>query len=163
MILNPYNIRPIKRALKQKTFFSLCMLLCLQLANAQTNTTLQVFLKSAKNDSLNNCSLQLFLLPDTNLVITKSAHNNNSSFTVKKFTKYILRVSGIGFENAERNVGIADKPLAITIMIKRNVTGMATVVVVAKKPLVKQEDDKTIVDAEVLANSSTNAYEVLEK
>jgi len=29
--------------------------------------------------------------------------------------------------------------------------------------VVKQEDDKTVVDATVLAESSTNAYEVLEK
>jgi len=102
-------------------------------------------------------------LPDTTLVTSKAVHNNTCSFTVKKFSKYIVRVSGIGFENAERYVGIADKPLGITFIIKRNVTGLANVVVVAKKPLVKQEDDKTIVDAEVLTNSSTNAYEVLEK
>jgi iron complex outermembrane receptor protein len=37
------------------------------------------------------------------------------------------------------------------------------VVVTSKSPLLKQVDDKTIVDAEVLANSSTNALEVLEK
>lgn len=152
-----------RRALKQKGFFSLCILLCFQFASAQSNTSLQVFLKSAKNDSLNNLTVQLFLLPDTTLVTSKAVHNNTSSFTVKKFFKYIIRVSGIGFESAERYVGIADKPLGITFMMKRNVTGLANVVVVAKKPLVKQEDDKTIVDAEVLANSSTNAYEVLEK
>ncbi|HMC98905.1 MAG TPA: outer membrane beta-barrel family protein, partial [Ferruginibacter sp.] len=65
--------------------------------------------------------------------------------------------------NTERYVGVADKSLSITVMMKRNVTGLSNVVVVAKKPLVKQEDDKTIVDAEVLAQSSTNAYEVLER
>ena len=43
------------------------MLFCLQFAFAQSNTTLQVFLKSAKNDSLNNLSIQLYLLPDTAL------------------------------------------------------------------------------------------------
>jgi len=35
--------------------------------------------------------------------------------------------------------------------------------IVSRKQLFKQEDDKTIVDATVLANSSSNAYEVLEK
>ena len=112
---------------------------------------------------MNNCTVQLYLLPDTVLVKTQVAHNSSVSFTVKKFSKYIVRVSGIGFENDERAVGIADKPVAISFLLKRNVKGLANVVVVAKKPLVKQEDDKTIVDAEVLANSSTNAYEVLEK
>ena len=163
MIYHSSTITQRGGTLIQKTFLSLCLLLCFNLANAQTNTTLQVFLKSAKNDSLNNLTVQLFLLPDTSLVTTKSAHNNTSSFTVKKFSKYIVRVSGIGFENAERYVGIADKPLGITFLMKRNVKGLANVVVVARKPLIKQEDDKTIVDAEVLANSSTNAYEVLEK
>lgn len=40
---------------------------------------------------------------------------------------------------------------------------LKTVTVVSKKPLVRQDNDKTIVDATVLANSSTNGYEVLEK
>ncbi len=163
MIRRSHTIHQHKRGLIQKIVFALCMVFCLQLTYAQSNTALQVFLRSAKNDSLNNLTVQLYLLPDTGLVTTKAAHNNTASFTVKKFSKYIVRVSGIGFENAERYVGIADKPLAITFFMKRNVKGLANVVVVAKKPLVKQEDDKTIVDAEVLANSSTNAYEVLEK
>ena len=40
---------------------------------------------------------------------------------------------------------------------------LKTVTVTSKKPLIRQEDDKTVVDAETLAASSTNAYEVLEK
>lgn len=40
---------------------------------------------------------------------------------------------------------------------------MEGVVVTARKPLMRQEDDKTIVDPENLATSSTNAYEVIEK
>ena len=58
---------------------------------------------------------------------------------------------------------MADKPVVIAVVLKRNVKALANVVVVSKKPLIKQEDDKTIVDAEVLANSSSNAFEVLEK
>ena len=37
------------------------------------------------------------------------------------------------------------------------------VLVNSRTPLLKQDDDKTIVDAEQLTSSSTNAYEVLEK
>ena len=40
---------------------------------------------------------------------------------------------------------------------------LATVVVSASRPLIRQEDDKTIVDPEALAASSTNAYEIMEK
>ena len=38
-----------------------------------------------------------------------------------------------------------------------------TVTVVARKPIITQEDDKTIIDPEPLAQSATNAFEVLEK
>jgi hypothetical protein len=142
------------------------MLASLLLSNrsfSQTNITLRVFLKTAKNDTLNNLTIQLYSLPDTTLVTTKSSHNNSASFTTNKFSKYIIRVSGIGFANEERTVNVTDKSQAITLLMKRSTKNLSDVVVVARKPLVRQEDDKTVVDAEVLVSSSTNAYEVLEK
>ncbi|MBK6938062.1 MAG: TonB-dependent receptor [Chitinophagaceae bacterium] len=36
-------------------------------------------------------------------------------------------------------------------------------VVISRKPLIRQEDDKTIIDPENLAEASTNGYEVIEK
>ena len=129
---------------------------CLQSAKAQTNTTLQVSLFSAKNDSLNNITVQLYKLPDTSLGSSKLYRGNAISFTVTKFTKYIVRISSATFEAQEKFVGITDKPAAITLPVKRKVTSLQSVVVVSKKPLIKQEDDKTIVDAETLANSSNN-------
>ena len=56
-----------------------------------------------------------------------------------------------------------DSTFAITVDMQPNISNLQGVTIVAKRPLIKQDDDKTIVDAEVLANSSTNAYEVLEK
>jgi len=140
-----------------------CFVFFSAIAGAQTNTSLRVFLTSGKNDSLNNLTLQLFRLPDTLLVNTKPAQINGTLFKVDKFSKYIVRVSGVGYENTERAVGIADKPVSISVLMKKNVKALSTVVVVSRKPLIRQEDDKTIVDAEVLANSSTSAYEVVEK
>ena len=37
------------------------------------------------------------------------------------------------------------------------------VVVKSSKPLIRQEDDKSVVDPEPLAASSTNAFETIEK
>ena len=52
-----------------------------------------------------------------------------------------------------------------TVMVNMlyKVNNLGNVTVISKKPLIKEDDDKTTVDAEVLANSSTNAYEILEK
>lgn len=131
-------------------------------SSAQT-VSLHIQLRTAKNDTLNNLSAQLYALPDTSLVMSKTSQNSAASFNIKKFSKYIVRISGIGYVADEKTISITDKPLTVTFIMRRSVTGMSNVVVVAKKPLVKQEDDKTIVDAEPLSNASTNAYEVLEK
>jgi hypothetical protein len=148
--------------LKSKLLLWLCLLAGTFSVSAQT-TTLQVSLRNAKADSVSNGTVQLYLLPDTTLIGTKAATGAAVNFTVKRFSKYLIKVSSIGFETTDKTVGITDKPVAVTIVLKRNVTALQNVVVVSRKPLVKQEDDKTVIDAEVLANSSTNAYEVLEK
>jgi hypothetical protein len=133
------------------------------LAFAQKTTTLSVSVNLPKADSSASVTLQLYLLPDTVLITTKSANNGITNFNVKVFSKYLLRVSSVTFENTEKIINIPDKRVTASFVLKRKNTMLGDVVVVAKKPLIKEEDDKTIVDAEVLANSSTNAYEVLEK
>lgn len=47
--------------------------------------------------------------------------------------------------------------------MKENQTNISEVSIVARKPLVRQEDDKMIIDPEPIANTSTSSYEILEK
>jgi len=139
------------------------LLLLGSLAFSQKTSTLKVILNLPKADTSASVTLQLFLLPDTVLISSKAINSNNGSFTVQSFSKFLLRLSSVSFENTEKTIAVTDKPVIATFTLKLKNTTLSDVVVVAKKPLIKQEDDKTIVDAEVLANSSTNAYEVLEK
>jgi len=150
--------------LKTKLFTALLMLFFIQHVTAQTKKpALKVFVQTAKNDSVNNATLQVYLLPDSVLLSSQVFNKTGNSFLVKPFTKYLITVSCVGFETNSRIASITDKPVTTTVVLKRNTTSLQTVTIVSKKPLIKQEDDKTVVDATVLANSSTNAYEVLEK
>ncbi len=150
--------------MKTKIFAVLLTLLCTQYVYAQNKTTsLKIFLQTAKNDSANNATIALLVLPDTVLISSQVFNKTGNSFSVNHFSKYIIKVSCIGFETISKTVNIADKPVTTSLLLKRSTTNLKSVTVVSKKPLIKQEDDKTIVDATVLANSSTNAYEVLEK
>lgn len=133
------------------------------IAFAQKTSTLKVFINFPKADTSASVTLQLYLLPDTVLVSSKAVNNSAANFTVKSFSKFLLKLTSVTFENTEKTIAVTDKPVTTTFILKRKNTTLADVVVVAKKPLIKQEDDKTIVDAEVLANSSTNALEILEK
>ena len=150
--------------MKTKYFASMLMLLCVHCTQAQNKTTiLKVFLQTAKNDSASHASIQLFALNDSVAMATQLFNKSGNSFTVTQLSKYTVTVSCIGFATVSKTINVTDKPLTTTLFLKRSSTYLKAVVVTSKKPLIKQEDDKTIVDATVLANSSTNAYEVLEK
>jgi iron complex outermembrane receptor protein len=145
--------------------FSLTLLLviCMQFCIAQKTTSLTVNVKNQKQDSSINATVQLFSWPDSILINTQVVKNNAAKFTVEQLSKYLIRVSNVGYSDVERTINVTDKPLSTTFVLNNNVKSLQGVVVKSKKPLIKQEDDKTVVDATVLANSSTNAYEVLEK
>lgn len=132
-------------------------------ATAQNTTRLTVNLVSLKKDSLLNVTIQLYLLPDTSLITSQLYKAGGNTFPATPFSKYLVRISSVNFETAEKTVSVTDKPVTVAITVKRKTTSLQNVTVVAKKPLIKQEDDKSVIDATVLANSSTNAYEVLEK
>jgi hypothetical protein len=85
------------------------------------------------------------------------------SFQLHTNKPYLLRVTSVNYLPLQKNITIA--PAQDTIMIEMATSGktLNNVVVTSSRPLVRQEDDKTIVDPENLASSSTNGYEILEK
>ncbi|MBS1509792.1 MAG: outer membrane beta-barrel protein [Bacteroidetes bacterium] len=149
-----------------KTFLLAALLLCIAESKAQdkTTTSLKVLLVPPKNDSGSNATIQLLSLPDSAIISTQVFSKTGNRFTVHTFSKYLISVSAIGIEPVSKIINVSNTPVNVTLSLKRSTTNMQNVVVVSsRRPLVKQEDDKTVVDATALSNSSTNAYEVLEK
>ena len=132
-------------------------------STAQSVISLAVNLSSSPKDSLNDASITLYKLPDTLLIGSQLYKPGGNRFTLNTYTKYLLRVSSVNFLPVERMIATTDKPLSLSIPVKRKTTDLQDVTVVSRKPVIKQEDDKSVVDATALSNSSTNAYEVLEK
>ena len=75
---------------------------------------------------------------------------------------YIIRVSAIGYKKYSKDYFINDQS-SIAIKLTEDPTQLNEVVVKSTKALIRQEDDKSVVDPEPLAASSTNAYETVEK
>lgn len=146
-------------------YFFICFLMlagCHHSLLAQ-KTSLRVTVTVNRNDSFPPATMELFSLPDSTTVSSQVAVQNGNGFSVTNFSKYVVRVSSAGYSTTEKIIAVTDKPVSISIELKKKLKGMDEVVVVARKPLVRQEDDKQIIDADALATSSTNAYEVLEK
>lgn len=75
---------------------------------------------------------------------------------------YQIKTSSVGFQPDTRTIKFGQL-VQLQIVLKESANQLKEVVVSSNKPLVKQEDDKTIVDPEPLAATATNAYETMEK
>jgi len=77
--------------------------------------------------------------------------------------QYIVRVSSVNYLPVEKGIRVTGSQHSFTFIAESNAKVLKGVTVVSNKPLMRQEDDKTIVDPENLAAVSTNAYEIIEK
>jgi hypothetical protein len=85
------------------------------------------------------------------------------TFWAQPNSSYSLKVSALQKKPVESSFSVGGQSATLVIRLQPTGNELKSVVVVARKPLVRLEDDKEIIDAEPLANASTNAYEVLEK
>jgi hypothetical protein len=75
---------------------------------------------------------------------------------------YYFRSSWVGYQITDTVLNFS-QILNQTLVLKETTAMLNEVVVKSSKPLIRQEDDKSVVDPEPLAASSTNAYETIEK
>jgi iron complex outermembrane receptor protein len=84
-----------------------------------------------------------------------------TTFKVNQNEQFLLSATSIGFKKFEKEISSNEKFYSI-LLVDDNQT-LESITITAKKPLIRQEDDKTIVDPEPLAQTSTTALEILEK
>jgi iron complex outermembrane receptor protein len=84
-------------------------------------------------------------------------------FRLLKNNQYLIRISSVDYKPVEKGITTTSNQTSFSFNLEPLIKSLAVVEVRSQKPLMRQEDDKTIVDAESLAASSTNAYEIIEK
>jgi len=117
----------------------------------------------AKNNPVGFANISILSKIDstkTNNTITDSIGITKVNLVSKK--AYLFKVSAIGYKKFSKDYFINDQS-SIAIKLTEDPTQLNEVVVKSTKALIRQEDDKSVVDPEPLAASSTNAYETVEK
>ncbi len=137
-----------------------CFFLCVNLFAQQLQ--LRVSTVNEKNELFTGATIAIYHLPDS-ILLEKKIVSDSTSFSVNKQTAYQLIVSFVGKQEKSTTVYVKDSSVKIVLTLKNNAADLSAITIVSKKPLITQEDDKTIVDASALTISSTNAFEVLEK
>ncbi len=109
-------------------------------------------------------TIQVVLTADSNSKFEKVTDSNGVAvFSLVQDQFYKIRITSINFQAVEKNIVIKGENPFYEIMLHQVEGTLGQVIVRANKPLMRQEDDKTIVDPENLASISTNAFETIEK
>jgi iron complex outermembrane recepter protein len=126
------------------------------------NVKLQIVIKNEKNELVQNATAQLLKATDSSIIAVKTL-KNGVFFSVKENSNCFLRLSAVGINIIYTKIDVANKDTIFAVTATTKTNSLDAAVVTSVKKLITQDDDKTVVDAELLASTSTNALEVLEK
>jgi iron complex outermembrane recepter protein len=144
-------------------FTTALFLLCTSPVAAQQNViTLKAVNK--KNEPVAFASFIVISRADSTRQFKQTADSSGAaSFSLESGAQYRVQVSAVNYQALEKGISIGNTAKRFVFTMEELSQTLAGVVITSKKPLMRQEEDKTIVEPENLVASSTNAYEVLEK
>lgn len=115
-----------------------------------------------KNDPAPSVTIYLSWLQDS----TKNYHavtdsNGIANISVKEIGQFVLTTASLTFEPLQTVINTEKKDFLFVLTPSKNT--LESVTVSSNRPLMRQEEDKTIIEPANIAAASTNAYEILEK
>ncbi len=135
-----------------------------QVPHKEEETVVTIKIINQKKEPVAFASITVINRLDSSEIIKKIADSSGVAlFDLSKNSQYIVKFSSINYQDFEK--GISTSGNQISFLFTAGLLGktLQTAVVTSKKPLMKQEDDKLIVDPENLVEASTNGFEVIEK
>ena len=146
-----------------KLFYSIFFIaLFFHLQTSAQKVSLNLKVLNAQQEPFQNATAILYHLPDS-VIIEKKVLKSTDVFYVEQSTNYFIKITATSKQIFEKEINTKLQPIQLEIILKDKVEAMSAVTVVSRKSFMKEDGDKTIVDATVLSNSSTNAFEILEK
>lgn len=116
-----------------------------------------------KNNSIPFANIKIKSVLDSTKQFSLVADSNgiaNASISPNK--NYAIQVTALGYKKYNKTIALENNTVVI-LKLQEDPTQLNQVVVTSSKALVRQEDDKSVVDPEPLAAGSTNAMETIEK
>lgn len=84
-------------------------------------------------------------------------------FNLRKNGQYSIKISTVNYQTEEKGITVTDNNTFFRFSLEPLHKTLENVKIISQKPLMRQEDDKTIIETETLAAASTSGYEVIEK
>ncbi|MBL7740983.1 MAG: outer membrane beta-barrel protein [Chitinophagaceae bacterium] len=147
----------------KRSFTTFCSLILIIAAQAQENP-IKIRVINPKKEPVPFATVIITNRADSLQSDKKAADSSGVvSFNLTKGIQYIIEVSAVNYLTQEKGITVTSGQKDFTFILESSAKTLSGVVVRSSKPLMRQEDDKTIVDPENLAATSTSGYEVIEK
>ncbi len=141
-------------------------LLYITLANitAAQKQPVKITITNAKNEGIPFASVMVHNRSDSTEKHQQVADSNGvARLQLTTGIQYVITISAVNYEVLEKGLMVNAQHQAFKYNLIATSKTLEGVVVRTQKPLMRQEDDKTIIDPENLAQASTNGYEIIEK
>ncbi len=145
-----------------QTFFISLFLLSSAVQSQDIPVSIRII--NQKNEGIGYASITVSNRLDSTQRMTKVADSSGKAvFNLVKGNQYAVSVTAVGYQLIEKGINITGNKSVFSFTAEPFGKILETAVVTSKKPLMKQEDDKLIIDPTNLVDASTNGYEVIEK
>lgn len=111
---------------------------------------------------LPGANIRLTSITDSTLWFRASDLSGTARFDRLTPGDYFLTISYVGFNSIEATIAIGDGHRDIEYIMAEDAITMNEVIIIARRPLMRMEEDKMIIDTETIAAISTNTLEMLE-
>jgi len=124
--------------------------------------SIKITVKDQQDTPLPGATVGLTNASDSAVIHTITDQNGIATFELDRDGIFIVRATFVGFEPAENTIMVRPGVRSFELQMLEQVLSLGEVTVTARRPLIRQEGDKMIIDPEPLANISTNTLEMLE-
>jgi hypothetical protein len=146
-----------------RLFICFSLLFINTLVTAQT-ATITLKISDAKGQGAAAATIVVLPVNDTLNKQTVSADSTGVAVLIIAANNlYLVRISSVNYKALEKTIKVGSENAAFRFILQPVSKELSNVVITATRPLIRQDDDKTIIDPEALAITSTNAYEIIEK
>ena len=147
----------------QNQLFTFLLSLVTTVVAAQ-EVSINITFQNEKKEPVPLATVTIFNRSDSTRTFTKLTDSNGvAQFTLRKNNQYNVNISAINYQSVDKGISISGDQITFNFLAEAVGKTLETAVVTSKKPLMKMEDDKLIVDPENLIEASTSGYEVIEK
>jgi hypothetical protein len=144
-------------------FRIIIIFICVSSFSDSFGQIIRVNVKDTNNNVLIGAQVKLTKLQDSSKSYCVTDISGIALFKGIFSGSYKIMISYVGYQTLKDTISITSAQNDFEFRLKDNSIQMGEAVVTAKKPLIRQEDDKMIIDPMPLVSTSTNALEVLEK